>query len=81
LKWVICREVVELNGKKFLREEVLGKSASMGIPKSSRFVAYYYLNEDGQGLCVFGDRSEDQTDVTYENVKEVAEAIMSTFRE
>jgi len=26
---VNSREVVELNGKKFLREEVLGKSASM----------------------------------------------------
>jgi len=78
---VQSKEKVVLNGKEFLREEVLGKSASMGVPKSSRFVAYYYLNEGGQGVCVFGDRSEDQTDVTYENVKEVAEAIMSTFRE
>ena len=78
---VNSRKVVELNGKKFLQEEVLGKSASMGIPKSSRFVAYYYLNEGGQGVCVFGDRSKEQTDANYENVKEVAEAIMSTFRE
>jgi len=78
---VQSKEKVVLNGKEFLREEVLGKSASMGVPKSSRFVAYYYLNEGGQGVCVFGDRSDDQTDVTYENVKEVAAAIMSTFRE
>jgi len=78
---VQSKEMVELNGKKFLREEVLGKSASMGVPKSSRFVAYYYLNEGGQGVCVFGDRSKEQTDANYENVKEVAEAIMSTFRE
>ena len=78
---VNSREIVELNGKKLLREEVLGKSTFMDVPKSSRFVAYYYLNEGGQGVCVFGDRSDDQTDATYENVKEVAEAIMSTFRE
>ena len=78
---VNSREVVELNGKKFLREEVLGKSASMDVPKYSRFIAYYYMNEGGQGVCVFGDRSDDQTDATYANVKEVAEAIMSTFRE
>ena len=78
---VNSREIVELNGKKLLREEVLGKSTFMDVPKSSRFVAYYYLNEGGQGVCVFGDRSDDQTDAIYENVKEVAEAIMSTFRE
>jgi len=78
---VNSREIVELNGKKLLREEVLGKSTFMDVPKSSRFVAYYYLNEGGQGVCVFGDRSDDQRDATYENVKEVAEAIMSTFRE
>ena len=78
---VQSKEMVELNGKKFLREEVLGKSASMDVPKSSRFVAYYYLNEGGQGVCVFGDRSKEQTDANYENIKEVAEAIMSTFRE
>jgi len=78
---VQSKEIVELNGKKFLREEVLGKSASMDVPKSSRFVAYYYLNEGGQGVCVFGDRSKEQTDANYENIKEVAEAIMSTFRE
>jgi len=78
---VNSREIVELNGKKLLREEVLGKSTFMDVPKSSRFVAYYYLNEGGQGVCVFGDRSDDQTDATYENVKEVAAAIMSTFRE
>ena len=78
---VNSREIVELNGKKLLREEVLGKSTFMDVPKSSRFMAYYYLNEGGQGVCVFGDRSEEQTDATYENVKEVAEAIMSTFRE
>ena len=78
---VNSKEIVELNGKKLLREEVLGKSTFMDVPKSSRFIAYYYLNEGGQGVCVFGDRSDDQTDVTYENVKEVAEAIMSTFRE
>jgi len=78
---VKSRERETLNGNEFLREEVLGKSASMGVPKSSRFIAYYYLNEGGQGVCVFGDRSEDQTDAAYENIKEVAEAIMSTFRE
>jgi len=78
---VKSRERVTLNGNEFLREEVLGRSASMGVPKSSRFVAYYYLNEGGQGVCVFGDRSKEQTDANYENVKEVAEAIMSTFRE
>jgi len=78
---VQSKELVELSGKKFLREEVIGKSASMGTPKSSRFVAYYYQNEGGQGVCVFGDRSKDQTDANYENIKEVAEAIMSTFRE
>jgi len=78
---VKSRERVTLNGNEFLREEVLGKSASMDVPKSSRFVAYYYLNEGGQGVCVFGDRSKEQTDANYENVKEVAEAIMSTFRE
>jgi len=78
---VNSREIVELNGKKLLREEVLGKSIFMDVPKSSRFIAYYYLNEGGQGVCVFGDRSDDQRDATYENVKEVAEAIMSTFRE
>ena len=78
---VQSKEIVELNGKKFLREEVLGKSASMDVPKSSRFVAYYYLNEGGQGFCVFGDRSKEQTDANYENIKEVAAAIMSTFRE
>jgi len=77
----LSKEVVELNGKKFLREEVIGKSASMGTPKSSRFVAYYYQNEGGQGVCVFGDRSKEQTDANYENIKEVAEVIMSTFRE
>ena len=53
----------------------------MDVPKSSRFVAYYYLNEGGQGVCVFGDRSKEQTDANYENIKEVAAAIMSTFRE
>jgi len=78
---VQSKEVVELSGKKFLREEVIGKSASMGTPKSSHFVAYYYQNEGGQGVCVFGDRSKEQTDANYENIKEVAEAIMSTFRE
>jgi len=78
---VKSRERVTLNGNEFLREEVLGRSASMGVPKSSRFVVYYYLNEGGQGVCVFGDRSKEQTDANYENVKEVAEAIMSTFRE
>jgi len=78
---VKSREKVTLNGNEFLREEVLGKSASMGTPKSSRFVVYYYQNEGGQGFCVFGDRSKDQTDANYENIKEVAEAIMSTFRE
>jgi len=75
------KELVELDGRKFFREEVIGKSASMGVPKSSRFVVYYFRNEGGQGFCVFGDRSEDQTDANYENIKEVAEAIMSTFRE
>jgi len=78
---VKSRERVTLNGNEFLREEVLGKSASMDVPKSSRFVAYYYLNEGGQGVCVFGDRSKEQTDANYENIKEVAAAIMSTFRE
>jgi len=78
---VQSKKIVELNGKEYLREEVLGKSASMGTPKSSRFVAYYYQNEGGQGVCVFGDRSKEQTDANYENIKEVAEATMSTFRE
>jgi len=78
---VNSKEIVELNGKKLLREEVLGKSTFMDVPKSSRFIAYYYLNEGGQGVCVFGDRSDEQTYATYENVKEVAETIMSTFRE
>ena len=78
---VQSKDIIELSGKKFLREEVIGKSASMGTPKSSRFVVYYYQNEGGQGFCVFGDRSKDQTDANYENIKEVAEAIMSTFRE
>ena len=78
---VKSRERATLNGNEFLREEVLGKSAFMGDPKSSRFVAYYFINEGGQGVCVFGDRSKEQTDATYENVKEVAEAIMCTFRE
>jgi len=75
------KELVELDGRKFFQEEVIGKSASMGVPKSSRFVVYYFQNEGGQAFCVFGDRSVDQTDANYENIKEVAEAIMSTFRE
>jgi len=72
------KETVELNGNTFFREEVLASSEYMGAPKSSRFVAYYYQTEDGQGVCVFGDSSESQ-DKFYE-VKEVAEAIMSTYR-
>ena len=78
---VNSKDVVELSGRNFLREEVIGKSASMGTPKSSRFVAYYYQNEGGHGVCAFGDRSKEQTDANYENIKEVAEATMSTFRE
>lgn len=80
---ILSKEVVKLSGKKFLREEIIGKAAFMGTgePQSSRFIAYYYQNEGGQGVCVFGDRSEEQTDANYENIQEAAAAIMSTFRE
>lgn len=72
------RELIELNGNKFLREEVHAESAYMGMEESSNFVAYYYQTEAGQGVCVFGDRSEAQDKI--EEIKEVADAIMGTFR-
>lgn len=74
------KDIVVFNGKEFLREEIFARSERMsGRETTTRFVAYYYQAENGEGFCVFGDCSENQDQ--FENVKIVADAIMATYRE
>jgi|GEM_PF-3675820 len=76
---VLKREVIEINGKEFLREEMVVKGIDGSREKETHLVTYYYQTEDGHGMCVFGDRSEEQQ--MFEVVKEVADIIMGTYRE
>lgn len=74
------KEIVRFNGKDFLREEIFARGErTSGTETTTRFVCYYYQAENGQGFCVFGDRSEEQDQ--FENIKTVADAIMATYQE
>jgi len=76
---VLKTDIIEINEKKFLREEMVVKSVDNLRERETHLVTYYYQTEDGHGMCVFGDRSEEQQ--MFEVVKEVADIIMGTYRE
>lgn len=75
-------EKVTINGRDFMREvafvEARDDSGLMDEIRSGKYIAYYYQEEDGTGVVIAGDKSDNQD--MFHRVEETLDAIMQSYR-